>query len=159
MARASRPHGGDLVSELQPATPTAAELCGGCLCGDIRFRVRGRPVASVFCHCTLCRRAAGAPLTAWAMFPLPAFQLERGALAIYASSPGVERGFCGRCGTTLSFSASFLPGLIDLTIASFDEPERLPPQLHMWETRRIPWLQLADELPRHAELPPAGEPK
>jgi hypothetical protein len=131
-------------------------LAGGCLCGAIRFHVSAEPVVTAICHCSLCRRAAGAPLTAWAMFPLDAFTLERGALAIYASSPGVERGFCGRCGTTLSFAADFLPGLIDLTIASFDEPERLPPQLHMWDSKRISWMQIDDDLPRHAELPPLG---
>jgi hypothetical protein len=129
-------------------------LAGGCLCGDVRFRVRDEAVVTTLCHCSLCRRAAGAPLVAWAMFPSDAFTLERGALAIYASSQGVQRGFCGRCGTTLSFTADFLPGLVDLTIASFDEPERLPPQLHMWERKRLPWLVLGDDLPRHAELPP-----
>jgi hypothetical protein len=88
------------------------------------------------------------------MFPESAFALERGAPASYASSPGVTRGFCARCGTTLSFRATFLPELVDLTIASFDAPERLAPQMHIWETRRIPWLALGDALPRHAELPP-----
>jgi hypothetical protein len=132
----------------------ADPLAGGCLCGATRFRVNAEPVVTTLCHCSLCRRAAGAPLVAWAMFPLEAFALERGTLAIYASSPGVERGFCARCGTTLSFAADFLPGLIDLTIASFDEPERLPPQLHMWDSKRISWMQPGDDLPRHAELPP-----
>jgi hypothetical protein len=130
------------------------DLGGGCLCGDVRFRVRDEAIVTTLCHCSLCRRAAGAPLVAWAMFPADAFALERGALAIYASSQGVQRGFCGRCGTTLSFTADFLPGLVDLTIASFDEPERLPPQLHMWERERLAWLVLGDDLPRHAELPP-----
>ncbi len=129
-------------------------LTGGCLCGAVRYRVRDDAVVSTLCHCSLCRRAAGAPAVAWAMFPQNGFVLERGELAIYASSPGVERGFCGRCGTTLSFAATFLPGLIDLTIASFDEPERLPPQLHMWESKRLAWLVLGDDLPRHSELPP-----
>ncbi len=136
--------------------PRSTELTGGCLCGGIRYRVRGAAIVTTLCHCSLCRRAAGAPLVAWAMFPLGSFGLESGALAIYPSSPGVERGFCGRCGTTLSFTASFLPGLIDLTIASFDEPERLPPQLHMWERERIGWLALDDDLPRHPGLPPMG---
>lgn len=138
----------------EPGDDGSAGLAGGCLCGDVRFRIRGEAIATTLCHCTLCRRATGAPLVAWAMFPLAAFSLERGAFAIYPSSLGVERGFCGRCGTTLSFTASVLPGLIDLTIASFDAPERLPPQLHMWERERIPWLALGDELPRHAGLPP-----
>lgn len=138
----------------RPPDDASSDLTGGCLCGDVRFRVRDEAILTAFCHCSLCRRAAGAPLAAWAMFPLDAFRLERGKLAIYASSPGVERGFCGRCGTTLSFGADFLPGLIDLTIASFDEPERLPPRLHMWERKRLPWLELGDDLPRHPELPP-----
>ena len=130
------------------------ERAGGCLCGAIRFAVRGEALLSALCHCSICRRAAGAPAVAWAMFPLAAFRLERGALATYASSPGVERGFCGRCGSTLSFAADFIPGLIDLTVASFDDPAGLPPQLHMWESKRLPWLELGDDLPRHAELPP-----
>jgi len=131
-----------------------ADLHGGCLCGDVRFSVRGEALLTALCHCSLCRRAAGAPLVAWAMFPLDAVRFERGKPAAYASSTGVERGFCARCGTTLSFTADFLPGLIDLTIASFDEPERLPPQLHMWERKRVAWLELGDDLPRYAELPP-----
>jgi hypothetical protein len=131
-----------------------ADLTGGCLCGAVRFRATGAAIATTLCHCSLCRRAAGAPLTAWAMFPRDAVVLERGDLTLYASSPGVERGFCGRCGTTLSFGADFLPGLIDLTIASFDEPARVPPQFHMWESERIPWLAIGDDLPRYPELPP-----
>jgi hypothetical protein len=130
------------------------DLPGGCLCGAVRFRARDEAIATSLCHCSMCRRAAGAPLVAWAMFPESAVTLERGELATHASSPGVQRGFCARCGTTLSFTADFLPGLVDLTIACFDEPERLPPQLHMWEGERVPWLVLGDDLPRHAGLPP-----
>jgi hypothetical protein len=131
-----------------------AERAGGCLCGAVRFAVRGEALLTALCHCSLCRRAAGAPAVAWAMFPLEAFRLTNGAFATYASSPGVARGFCGRCGTTLSFAAEFMPGLIDLTIASFDDAGALPPQLHMWESKRLPWLELGDDLPRHAGLPP-----
>ncbi len=133
---------------------TEPVLTGGCLCGALRYAVRGDPLLTTLCHCSICRRAAGAPLVAWAMYPLRDFVLERGKLATFASSPGVERGFCAACGTTLSFAADFIPGLIDVTIASLDEPDELPPQLHMWESRRIPWLVLGDDLPRHAELPP-----
>jgi hypothetical protein len=145
------------MSSTEPATSDLrfiADLEGGCLCGALRYAVRGEALFATLCHCSLCRRAAGAPVVGWAMFPLDAVRFERGKPAVYASSPAVERGFCAGCGTTLSFTADFLPGLIDLTIASFDEPERLPPQLHMWERKRIPWLELGDELPRYAELPP-----
>lgn len=127
---------------------------GGCLCGEVRYAVTGETVFSAICHCSMCRRAAGAPAVAWAMFALDGFRVSKGAPATYASSPGVARGFCATCGTTLSFTADFIPGLIDLTIASFDDPAALAPQAHMWERERIPWLVFADGLPRHAELPP-----
>jgi hypothetical protein len=26
--------------------------------------------------------------------------------------------------------------------------------LHYWDSERLPWVRLADDLPRHAEFPP-----
>ena len=127
---------------------------GRCLCGAITYEASGDPIAVAFCHCSMCRRAAGAPVVAWAMFPLEAFALKSGAPAVNASSPGVERCFCGRCGTQLTWAAEFLPGLVDVTVASFDDPASLPPSMHIWDTARLPWLATADSLPRHPEIPP-----
>jgi hypothetical protein len=112
------------------------------------------PVFVALCHCSMCRRAAGAPAVAWAMFPQEQLSFVRGAPAVYASSSGAARSFCGRCGTQLAFTADFLPGLADVTVASLDDPAALPPQAHIWDASRLPWLALADGLPRHAELPP-----
>jgi len=131
-----------------------AVAAGGCLCGGTRYELAGEPVAVALCHCGSCRRASGAPAVAWAMFPLDRFWVTRGAPSAFASSPGVERGFCGRCGTPLTFWADFLPGLVDVTVASLDDPARFTPHMHIWESRRLPWLELADTWPRHAELPP-----
>ncbi len=129
-------------------------LEGGGLCRSIRYVVRGEPIVVALCHCSMCRRSAGAPVVAWAMFPLDRFELVRGEPAVHASSPGVERAFCGRCGTQLTFRADFLSGLVDVTVVSLDDPAALPPRMHIWESRRLPWLTMADALPRHAELPP-----
>jgi hypothetical protein len=64
----------------------------------------------------------------------------------------VERGFCAQCGTPLTFVAD--SGLVDITVGSMDDPSALPPRMHIWDSKRIPWLVVEDELPRHAELPP-----
>ena len=72
---------------------------------------------------------------------------------IYESSPGVRRGFCPRCGTPISFTGDHLPGLIDLTIGSLDCPEEMPPAVHYWDSKRLPWMELADSLPRYPEFP------
>ena len=41
---------------------------GGCRCGAIRFEAAGEPVHISYCHCGDCRRASGAPLTAFIGF-------------------------------------------------------------------------------------------
>ncbi|MGH8607531.1 MAG: GFA family protein [Gammaproteobacteria bacterium] len=133
---------------------TSDSFRGGCLCGTTRYVVRGTPQVVAFCHCSMCRRSAGAPLTAWAMFDARNFKLEKGEPRTYASSPGVERRFCGHCGTPLTYTADFLPRLIDVTVGSLDDPSALPPQMHIWDSRRIAWVQVSDGLPRHHELPP-----
>jgi hypothetical protein len=53
----------------------------------------------------------------------------------------------------LTFTADFLPGLVDITVGSMDDPGALPPRMHIWHSSRVPWLVVDDELPRHAELP------
>lgn len=129
-------------------------LEGGCQCGDVRYRLVGDPIMTALCHCNLCRRASAAPAVAWAMYAETQVEFLKNAPAIYASSAEARRGFCPRCGTPISFAADYIPGLIDITIGSLDDPNQLPPAFHYWESKRLSWLQLADGLPRHAEFPP-----
>jgi hypothetical protein len=131
---------------------------GGCACGAVRYAMTGDPVVVALCHCNSCRRSAGAPVMAWAMYPRESFALLRGERALRASSPGASRGFCARCGTQLSWEGDALPGMIDMTVGSFDDPSSLAPAFHIWDSVRIPWLKTADSLPRHAEFPPGPPP-
>ena len=126
---------------------------GGCQCGAIRYEASGDPVVVAMCHCSMCRRANAAPAVAWAMFSEAQVRFVASKPKNYASSASAYRGFCCDCGTQISFTADYIPGLIDLTVGSFDCPEWLPPSLHYWETKRLPWVQFADTLPRHAEFP------
>jgi hypothetical protein len=133
------------------AAPIARELEGGCACGAVRYRVSGEASNPCFCHCRSCRRAAGAPLVAWATFDARRFRYTRGEARRHASSPEVRRGFCGACGTPLSYEHGQRTGEIDLTLASLDDPGALAPQCHIWVSHKLPWVALDDGLPRHAE--------
>ena len=126
---------------------------GSCQCGKVRYHVIGEPIVVALCHCSTCRRANAAPAVAWAMFSQDQVRFE-GEPKRYRSSPGATRGFCAECGTQISFTAEYIPGLIDLTVGSFNHPESLPPALHYWDSKRLPWVNFADDLPRHAEFPP-----
>jgi len=127
---------------------------GGCQCGRVRYRISGEPVMTAICHCTMCRRANAAPAVAWALFHEGQIVFLKDRPATYPSSAEARRGFCPICGTQISFTAEFIPGLIDITIGSLDQPEVLAPTLHYWDSERLPWLHLADDLPQFPEFPP-----
>lgn len=129
-------------------------LEGGCQCGRIRYRISAEPLMAAICHCTMCRRANAAPAVAWAMFHEDQVVFLQDQPATYPSSAEARRGFCRVCGTQISFTADYLPGLIDITIGSLDQPELLAPTLHYWGSERLPWLHLADDLPQFPEFPP-----
>ena len=125
----------------------ALEHRGRCLCGDITFVARGAPIWVVHCHCRSCRLNTGS-----AMATFVGYRTEQVAFAgdrsSFASSPGVSRCFCARCGTPVSFEAEHYPGEIHLYIGAFDDPESLPARGHVHYDEHIHWLEIADELPR-----------
>lgn len=115
---------------------------GRCLCGDIRFAADGLPKWTSYCHCQSCRRHTGAPVSAYAGFEASKVRFSGGALAYFESPPGVRRGFCGRCGSTLTYEGDRWPGEIHLHVGAFDEPAALAPTNHAFPDERLPWLKL-----------------
>jgi|GEM_PF-576622 len=131
-------------------TTGAAVACeGGCACGAIRYRVTGGPTALVLCHCRDCRIASGAPALAWAVFRTDDVAWLHGEPRQFVSSPGVSRGFCGRCGTTLSYRRDTRADCIDVTSATFDEPGRFAPLREIWTAQRLPWISANASLAQH----------
>jgi hypothetical protein len=122
---------------------------GGCLCGAVRYRARGRPTQVNHCHCRMCQRASGAPIVTWATFPSANVEWIKGAPATRRSSDTAERGFCSACGSALFWRGDAEKDLIDLTAGTFDRPETLRPEDHIWIESAMPWLHVADELPRY----------
>jgi hypothetical protein len=122
---------------------------GGCLCGSIRYRTSGDPVATSLCHCRSCRRASGAPTVAWAVFRSSDFTFVVGAPTRFHSSPGVTRTFCGNCGTPLTYQREPDTGTIDITTATLDHPDRFAPTCEIWIAHKISWETLNGSIPQH----------
>ena len=125
---------------------------GGCLCGDIRFEISNAPQFVEYCHCRTCRKAVGAPVVTWALVAQEDFELLKGELNGYASSEGVERTFCGRCGTSMTYFAVQDRGILGVSTAAVDDPDALPPDVHVWRSGRVSWFETADELPRYVRF-------
>jgi hypothetical protein len=121
---------------------------GGCLCGAVRYRSTAGPLRCMICHCEYCRKHSGAPILSFVHFPVASFTWVSGEPRRYRSSRYAERGFCAHCGSTLSMHEEVLADRVQVTLGSLDHPERVRPQDHVWVRSRIPWFQVADELPR-----------
>lgn len=122
---------------------------GGCLCGAVRYRARGKAYGITHCHCQTCRRASGAAFVTWAGFDVDKFSFIRGQPSSYDSSLNVVRTFCPRCGTPLTYQRKDLPHSIDVTLGSLDDPETLTPEDHTWTENRLSWITLGDALPAY----------
>jgi hypothetical protein len=129
---------------------------GGCHCGAIRYELEGEPVYSALCHCTDCRRSAGAPMVGWTAFPSAALKVTQGEPKTYASSENAHRLFCANCGTGLFYyNETMLPGLVDVQCCTFDDPEAIPPQIHVQVADRVGWMKQSDQLPAFERYPSA----
>lgn len=130
---------------------------GGCHCGALRYRIEGEPRTHALCHCSDCRRCAGAPLVGWTMFVEDALTLTRGEPLTYASSEHGRRQFCGTCGSGLFYrNADMLPGIVDVQSATFDDPDVVPARVHIQVAERIHWMATAHELPTFDRHPGPG---
>ena len=122
---------------------------GRCSCASVAFAFEGEPKWTLNCHCADCRRATSAPMATWISVPLDAFRFTAGTPSYFASSAGVRRGFCGKCGSPLSYENERLPDEIHILAGALDNPREVKPAAHIFTVDQLPWFDAADELPRY----------
>ena len=129
-------------------TDAPDRFTGRCYCGGITLSVQEPPQTVAFCHCTDCRRITGAPVAAFAAFAENSVQVSPAWPASRSFTPGVTRWSCPDCGSPLAAAFDYLPGQICIPLGLMDQAEDLPPALHAHDGRRLPWLHIADDIPR-----------
>ncbi|MEM9618864.1 MAG: GFA family protein [Pseudomonadota bacterium] len=98
---------------------------GRCACGKIHVAASGKPKLVANCHCKSCRKATGAAFATFVDFERAAVRIK-GDVSIFKSSPGVERLFCGNCGSPVAYS-EINADEINIHIGVFDEPRAFQP--------------------------------
>jgi hypothetical protein len=125
-------------------------LIGRCLCRAVTFSISAEPLQIVHCHCESCRRNCSAPVASFLIVRREDFRYTQGTPKAFASSPGVRRSFCDRCGTPLAYETDRRPDQIDLYVCSLDNPAAVAPRAHVFTGEQLPWFEIADALPRYA---------
>ena len=128
---------------------------GRCLCGAVRFEVRGPLRDVLLCHCAECRRWSGHVFAATSAQKSDLVLLESDALR-WVVSPESEsearRGFCAECGSSLFWDAP-ARDTISIAAGSLDEPTGLKAIGHVYVSQAADYYAVPDDgLPRHERL-------
>ena len=122
---------------------------GHCLCRDLSYEFDGEPLWVAYCHCESCRRHTSSTVATFVGVAAKGFRYTQGTPTKFASSPGVTRSFCSRCGSPMSFEGAKWPGEVHLYIGTLGDPAQFVPTGHVHVAERVPWFEVADQLPRH----------
>jgi len=133
------------------ASENSETLSGRCLCGAVTYECGPPVLAPCLCHCESCRRASGAHAVGWATVSRDTFRVLTGSLRACASSPPVLRQFCELCGSQITYWNDGFAQTIDVTLATLDDPEALPPAEHIWMDHALSWDRPQDGLPQHPQ--------
>lgn len=131
-----------------PSVGATLPITGRCYCGAISVRATQAPQIVCLCHCVDCRRVSGAPMVAVAAFDASVVTFEPDDGCAVSLVPGAVRNFCGKCGSPLSFRGDYVPDQIYVPIGLLDQAGELTPQVHSYESQRLPWLHIDDDIQR-----------
>ena len=123
---------------------------GKCACGTITFTATPEELWVCYCHCDDCKKATGAPVSTYVGIQTKDVSFK-GTPKKYATSEGVSRAWCERCGTPISYESIRWPDEIHFHIGIFDHPEELVPTGHVYTKEQLPWFEVKDDLPRSKE--------
>ena len=137
-------------------------LTGGCLCGQVRYRIEAAPAFQVVCHCTNCQKQSGSAFSVNLGVPKAALTIS-GTLKTYTdhgdSGGVVLRRFCPACGSPILSEIGLDPGLVILKAGTLDDTTAVRPQRHIFCDSRQTWTDLPAGVPCHPRAtPPAHHP-
>lgn len=128
-------------------------ITGGCQCGAVRFRIEGELGEASICHCRMCQKATGGLFGPYVGAPAGQVIWTRGEPKRFQSSNKVHRGFCGDCGTPLTYEYGHRD--VGLAIGALDRPGEARPVVQLASPARVPYFDDLPGLPVHE----ADEPR
>jgi len=130
---------------------------GGCDCKAVRYRMTGPPLFVHCCHCRWCQRESGASFALNAMIEADRVTLLCGTpeavMTPSESGKGQKIYRCPDCKVALwSHYAGGGDAIKFLRVGTLDEPDRLPPDVHIYTASKQPWVILPPDTPAFAEF-------
>ena len=119
---------------------------GGCLCGAVRYKIRGPLRDVIFCHCTMCQKGLGNLFGTFVSFKTEYFRYLTNEPNWYVRSDRIKRGFCEICGSPIAYQKPDTDRLA-IWIGTLDDPAAYEPQIHVHIDTKISWVDIHPNLP------------
>ncbi|TNE59576.1 MAG: GFA family protein [Alphaproteobacteria bacterium] len=115
---------------------------GSCNCGKVTFKFEGDPKWVANCHCGDCRHATGAAYSTYIGVLKPMIKWGTGKPSSYASSEGVRRTFCDRCGTPIAYEGIRWPDEVHFFVGLMEHPDDFVPTSEVHVGDKLGWVLL-----------------
>jgi hypothetical protein len=127
-------------------------LAGGCSCRAVRYRIETRPLFVHCCHCRWCQRETGASFALNAMIEADRVTLLAGAPELVdtpsESGRGQKIARCPKCRVAVwSHYAGAGPSVCFVRVGTLDQPDNVPPDIHIFTSSKQPWVVLPPGIP------------
>jgi len=137
-------------------------LEGGCTCGAVRYRMLSWPLFVHCCHCRWCQRESGASFALNAMIEAERVQLLSGAPEVVNtpsnSGQGQKIARCPQCRIAVwSHYAGGGDKVRFVRVGTLDNPDRLPPDIHIFTASKQPWVIVPSGVPAVEEYYASSE--
>ena len=125
---------------------------GGCDCRYVRYRMQSAPLFVHCCHCRWCQRESGASFALNAMIEGDRVEVLAGEVDLVdtpsESGYGQKIARCPQCRIALwSNYVGAGPLIRFVRVGTLDDPDRLPPDIHIFTASKQPWVVLPEGTP------------
>ena len=130
---------------------------GGCTCGSVRYRMAVPPLFVHCCHCRWCQRETGSAFVINALIEADRIGLLSGELEIVntpsESGEGQKIHRCPKCKIAVwSNYAGSGDAIYFLRVGTLDHPDKVPPDIHIFSSSKLPWVTLPADVPAVPEF-------
>jgi len=142
--------------------PVESPHDGGCTCRSVRFRMASEPLFVHCCHCRWCQRETGASFALNAVIEAERVHLLEGEVEVIDtpsnSGKGQKISRCPKCRVALwSNYGGGGDAVRFVRVGTLDQPDRLPPDIHIFTASKQPWVVLSAGTPAVSEYYKASE--
>ena len=134
---------------------------GGCQYGSVRFRTSDQALRAIACHCKTCKQRTGADYGVGVYFNEDDVEFIRGTPQVFEfrsdeSGRWIRTEFCQKCGSAISWTLEFRPGVRGIAGGSYDDPGWFRLDAHAWTSSARSEVSYPDDIKVYEKgLPPA----